>query len=52
MCKSPPINTMVAMTAMPDKSPTLVMISMANSNAYANFRPSWTVARPGLNRVK
>ena len=31
---------------MPDTSPTLVMISMENSNAYANDRPSWTVAQP------
>jgi hypothetical protein len=31
---------------MPDTSPTLVMISMGNSDAYANNRPSWTVTRP------
>jgi hypothetical protein len=28
------------------------MISMGNSNAYANNRPSRTAARPILNRVQ
>jgi hypothetical protein len=28
------------------------MISMGNSNAYANDRPSWTVARPIAVRVR
>ena len=46
MCRSPPMSTIVVTTRMPDTSPMLVMISMENSNAYANFRPSWTVARP------
>jgi hypothetical protein len=33
-------------TMMPHTSPTPVMISMGFSNAYANDRPFWTVARP------
>jgi hypothetical protein len=31
---------------IPATSPAPVMISMENSNAYANDRPFWTVARP------
>jgi hypothetical protein len=27
------------------------MISMGDSNAYANYRPSWTVARPIPSRA-
>ena len=42
----------MVMTATPHTSPTLVMISMENSNAYANVRPSWTEARPILSRVE
>ena len=41
MCRSPPMSTIAAMTMMPAMSPTLVMISMGNSNAYA------TPAHPG-----
>ncbi len=51
MCRSPPMSTIAVTTIMPDTSPTLVMISMGNSNAHANFRPSWTEARPTSDRV-
>ncbi len=46
------MKTIVAMTMMPETRPALVMISMANSNAYANTRPSWTVARPKSGRAE
>ena len=51
MCRSPPMSTIIATTTMPDTSPMLVMISMGNSDAYANNRPSWTVSRPIPNRA-
>ena len=34
------------MSAKPHASPTLVMISMEHSNAYANDRPCWPVRSP------
>ncbi len=46
ICRSPPMNIIKPTTAVPNTNPTLVMISMRNSNAHANDRPFWTVARP------
>ena len=48
----PPISMIRVMTPKPHASPTLVMISMGNSNAHANVRPSWTEARLILSHVK
>src|ERR1700761_6885514 len=47
----PPSNMITVMTAMPHNSPTSVMISMANPNANATFRPSWTETRLIPSRV-
>ena len=44
MCRSPPMNTITAMTAMPERSPTLVMISMGYSDAHA-----YSIDRPSLD---
>ena len=52
MSRSPPNSMMMAMTTTPHTSPMLVMISMGNSNAHANVRPSWTEARLILSRVE
>ena len=46
MWRSPPIRIITETTMMPHTSPTPVMMSIGFSNAYANDRPSWTVARP------
>ena len=45
------MSIITATTMMPDTSPMLVMISMGNSNAYANTRLSWTVRGPYLDRA-
>jgi hypothetical protein len=39
MCRSPPRSIIVEMTMMPAMRPTPVMISMGDSNAYANYPP-------------
>ena len=51
MWRSPPSSIIVAMTIMPATSPTLVMISMGNSNANATTAVLAGWRGPTPNRI-